>query len=342
MKKLWMVPALLFLAIFLPVNAQAAGAGFTMSALQPENQLSDTTYFDLQVSPNQTQDLSIQVTNQEDQAITLQISPNPAFTNSNGVIEYSQYDYPKDSSAQYTFSELVSDPQEVQLAPQESKTVTFQLTVPNDPFSGSILGGFYAQQIDTDDTTTDTTASSDSEMLTIKNKYSLLLGASLTEDPNQEVSPELQLNDVKAGLADQRTAVLANLQNIQPQSFGGMTVDAKIFKKGDSEVLKETTKENQEMAPNSNYDFAITWENQPLEAGDYQLKIHAISGSKAWDFERDFTITGAEAKAINEKAVDLPEPNYWWIYLLLGILLLILILILVYYLGRKKGQQGSR
>ncbi|MGM0213395.1 DUF916 and DUF3324 domain-containing protein [Enterococcus sp. AZ109] len=337
-KRKWMIVSLLLMMVsFIPtIKAQAAGAGFTMEAVEPDNQLSDATYFDLQVAPNQSQDLTIRVTNQEDQAIKVAISPNPAFTNRNGTIEYSQHDFPKDSSAQYTISELVSQPQEVQLNPQESKDVTFNLKVPADAFQGTITGGFYAKVVDQTDGVQKQTKET---TLSVKNEYALVLGLSLTEDPNQKVSPELKLNDVKPGLADDRTAVLANLQNSEPQAFGSMTVDAKIYKKGDSQVLKETKKENQEMAPNSNYDFAISWDNQPLEAGDYQLKLEANSGSKAWSFERDFTIAADEAKSINKKAVDLPERNYWW---WLIILLIVILLVSTYTLGKRKGKQGSR
>ncbi|MBO1304896.1 DUF916 and DUF3324 domain-containing protein [Enterococcus sp. 669A] len=337
-KKRWMIISVLLVVLsFLPaVNAQAAGAGFTLEAVRPDNQISDATYFDLQVAPNQTEDLTVRVTNQEDQAIKVEVSPNPAFTNQNGTIEYSQHDYRKDSSAQYTLSELISGPQEVQLNPKESKDVTFTVKVPADSFKGTISGGFYGKEVDQ---TEETQTSDQQATLAIKNEYALVLGISLTEDQNQKVTPELKLNDVKPALADSHTAVIANLQNVEPIAFGAMTVDAKIYKKGDSEVLKETKKENQEMAPNSNYDFAVGWDNQPLQAGDYQLKLDAASGNKTWHFERDFTIAADEAKAINKKAVDLPEQNYWW---LLIILLVVILLGATYAYGKRKGKQGSR
>lgn len=340
MKKRWFVISLLLLLIgLLPgKTVEAAGAGFTVDAIKPDNQISNSEFFDLKVSPNQTQDVSLRVTNLENHGIKVKISPNPAYTNQNGIIDYSQHDYPKDSSAQYTLPQMFSEPQEVLLNPQESKEVTFQLKIPEESFNGSILGGFYAQEIGSSDDDTRQTAKQNST-LSIKNEYSLVVGISLTEDPNQKVSPELKLNEVSAGLADERTAVLANLQNVQPKAFGEMTVDAKVYKKGDSKVLKETKKENQEMAPNSNYNFAVSWNNEPLKAGDYHLKLEAASGSKIWKFERDFTVEAKQAKLINQKAVGLPEHNYWW---LLIVLLVIILFVLTYVLGKRKGKQGSR
>lgn len=340
MKKRWLVISLLFLLIglFSGQTVHAAGAGFTIDAIKSDNQISNSQFFDLKVSPNQVQDISLQVTNLENHAIKVKISPNPAYTNQNGIIEYSQHDHPKDSSAKYTLQQLFSEPQEVLLNPQESKEVIFQLKLPEEPFDGSILGGFYAQEVDGEnDSTMQTTEQK--ATLSIKNEYSLVLGISLTEDPNQKVSPDLKLNEVSAGLAEERTAVLANLQNIQPKAFGEMTVDAKVYKKGDSKVFKETKKKNQEMAPNSNYNFVVSWNNESLEAGDYHLKLEATSGSKAWRLERDFTIEAKQAKLINQKAVDLPERNYWW---LLIVLLVIILFVLVYTLGKRKGKQGSR
>ncbi|MGO3610767.1 MAG: DUF916 and DUF3324 domain-containing protein [Enterococcus sp.] len=342
MKKIGLALAAVFLmmiSFMTTVSAEAAGAGFTIDAVQPENQIGDASYFNLKVTPDQSQELTLKVKNLENQAIKIKISPNPAFTNNNGQIDYSDQTVKRDDTAKYDVTQLVSSPQEVDLAANETKDVKFTLTAPKEAFSGTIMGGFYAEKLSDD---TADSSSSEGQMLTVKNKYSLVLGLALTENPDQNITPKLKLNDVKAGLSDEHTAVLANLQNIEPQAFGSMTVDAKIYKKGDDNVFKETKKDNQEMAPNSNYDFAIDWEKEPLEAGDYHLALVATSGTQEWKFERDFTIAQLEAQTINEKSVDTPEQsNNLWLYVIIGVLVLIILLLLVFLLGRKKGRQAK-
>ena len=327
---------LIFVAFAGGNSALAAenGAGFTMEALLSDNQLDNSSFFNLKVTPDSQQDLSIRFTNLEDVPLELSVSPNPAFTNKGGVIEYSDYDFPKDSSAEYTISELFSKPQTVKLKANETKDVTFQLTVPKEPFSGMILGGFYALKA------ADDTEASD-QSISIQNRYAMVMGISLIEDTETAVSPELKLNAIKPGLDNGHTAIFANLQNVQPQAFGEMTVDAKISKQGSKQVLKETKKDAQEMAPNSNYDFAIDWKNDPIEAGDYHLSMVATSGKKVWKFEEDFTIVNQEAEKINQQAVGLPEPDYTWLYILIAVLLLLILLIVAFILGRRKRKSDK-
>lgn len=309
-------------------------AGFTMEALLPDNQLDDSSFFKLKVTPKTEQDLTIRLTNLEDTEMTLTVSPNPAFTNQAGVIEYSDYKRAKDSSAQYTIPELFSEPQKVKLKAKEAKDITFKLTVPEQAFSGTILGGFYALK--------ETGETSDSEEnLSIQNRYAMVMGISLQEDTETVISPELKLNAIKPGLDNGRTAVFANLQNIKPQAFGEMTVTAKVSPKGSTEVLHETKKEKQEMAPNSNYDFAIDWDDEAIEAGDYHLSLVAQSGKKEWKFEEDFTIVDQEAEKLNEQAVGLTKPDYTWLYILIAILLMLILVILAFILGRRKRKQDE-
>lgn len=332
---------LLVLVVLLGLGEQAVSAaetkneaGFTMEALLPDNQLDDSSFFNLKVTPESEQNVTIRLTNLEDAPMELTVSPNPAFTNNGGFIEYSDYEHAKDSSAQYTIPELFSEPQTVALKANESKDVTFKMTIPKEAFAGTIMGGFYALKNVADTTDSD-------QALTIRNRYAMVMGISLQEDTETVISPELKLNAIKPGLDNGRTAVFANLQNIKPQAFGEMTVTAKVSPKGSTEVLHETKKEKQEMAPNSNYDFAIDWDDEAIEAGDYHLSLVAQSGKKEWKFEEDFTIVDQEAEKLNEQAVGLTKPDYTWLYILIAILLMLILVILAFILGRRKRKQDE-
>lgn len=61
------------------------------------------------------------------------------------------------------------------------------------------------------------------------------------------------------------------------------------------------------MAPNSNFDFPISWDNQSLEPGTYTLDMTAKSGENQWTFEEDFTISAKESKTLNTDAVELEK-----------------------------------
>ncbi|TMN22733.1 WxL protein host-binding domain-containing protein [Lentibacillus cibarius] len=95
-------------------------------------------------------------------------------------------------------------------------------------------------------------------------------------------------------------------------------------------------KANVNMAPNSNMDVVIDWENNPLEEGDYRLELQASNEKDEWKWEKVFTI-GEEAKDFNKEAVELETNNNRKAWYIAGIsVLIIIILILLVYIWRLK------
>ncbi len=275
-----------------------------------------------------TQELQIQVENLTDSGKTLKISPNTAFTNANGVIEYSKANLKKDSSAKYTFSELMSKAQQVKLAAHETKTVTFKLKVPKNSFRGNILGGFYVTPVEKE-----TAADEQSGGMQINNKFAMLVGAHL--HGRGSVMPQLKLNKVKPTLNSRQPVILANVQNTEPIAFGNMTIDAQITKKGSDKVLYERKKDKMQMAPNSNFNYAINVDNKGFQTGDYTLKMTAKAAGKTWNFTRNFKIT-RETTKLNADASGIEKPDYTWAYIAGGAALLVVIAGLAFYLGKRK------
>ncbi len=321
------------------VSADEGDLTYTIAVKPVDNQINkSSTYYDLMVTPNQKQTLTVIVSNTGEQPKKIRVTPTNAITNQNGVIDYSpqKKDYSYDASLTTPFTGMVGKEQVVEVQAGESKEVPFELTVPETPFNGLVLGAFVAEIADEDDKKEEQDSG-----VKIVNKFQLVKAVMLRQN-EEEVSPELQLNEVKPALVSYRTAVTANLQNTEPTMFGKMTVDAKIAKKGQTEVLKQETKENLEMAPNSNFDYPIMWGNQRLEAGNYTLSLTATAGEKNWEFTQDFTITAEESDKINSEAVDLddPEPFNWW-YVVIGAVLVIIVLLLLFLL-LKKNKQGKK
>ncbi|MCT0448490.1 DUF3324 domain-containing protein, partial [Lactococcus lactis] len=88
------------------------------------------------------------------------------------------------------------------------------------------------------------------------------------------------------------------------------------------------------MAPNSNFDYAISLGDKPFKPGKYTFKGIAKSERKQWNFEKDFEIKGKAAKSFNKKSVSIKK-DHTWIYFLLGGLLLISLLIIILILLKK-------
>lgn len=325
-------------SLLFPVIGQAdEGLGVNFSAVVPENQVEATTYFDLLVKPDSQQTLTMQVANLGDTEKHLKISGTTAYTNENGLIDYNKVKVAKDSSAKTTFSDMISTPQTITLKAKEIKNVTFQLKVPKAAFSGTVLGGFYLESLDKSNQTTSNSG------IQIDNRYAMIIGAKLRENLTEKIKPNLKLNAVKPGLVHDYTALLVNIQNTAPAMFGEATLKAEVTKKGESQPIRTASAEGIEMAPNSNFDYAIDWNKEAIEPGDYHLKVEITSTKEKenhWILEKDFTIKKQQAKQTNDQAIVTAKDNTW-LYITIGVVLLIIIAILSFILGKKRGNKGD-
>ena len=342
MRKLYsLIVILLIGSLISPIIGRAEGSmAYSAKANIPENQINKTlTYFDLKMEPGQEQEITLTVSNSSDKQTTIILSPNIATTNQNGVIDYSQTKGKLDSTLKTPLSSVISKEQEVTLAPNETKQVPFTLKMPDKSFNGLLLGGFYVTKKE------EAEDSKEAEKnVQIKNNYSYVIGIQLRESL-EEVKPQLKMNQIKPALLNYRTAVTVNLQNTEATIIKEFDVHAKVRKKGNGTVLHEATKTDMSMAPNSNFDFPISWDNQSLEPGTYTLDMTAKSGENQWTFEEDFTISAKESKTLNTDAVELEKKAPNWTLIILSVIGAMTLLIggMLYLIYKhKKKKEAAR
>ena len=200
-----------------------------------------------------------------------------------------------------------------------------------------ILGGFYIAKKENKDK-----AEESEKNVQIVNNYSYVIGIQLSEN-TAEIKPNLKLNQIKPALLNYRTAVTANIQNTKATKIKDLSVDGKVMRKGSSDVLHETVKENLSMAPNSNFDFPINWDNQTLEAGTYTLKLNAKSGEDEWEFEKDFEISAKGSNKLNKEAVELEKKPVNWLVIILIVAgsFIVLMSIIFYFIYRHKKKLAA-
>lgn len=319
-----------FIAILPADGAYAADMAYSVKANLPENQRNNEhTYFDLFMQPKQKQTISITFENHSEDPIELEVNYQSAQTNDNGVIDYKGTKEKKDSSLAYDLKELITGDQTVKLNSKEKKEVPYTITMPEQKFEGILLGGFHIHKKDKEAAT--------NQKVQIKNDYSYVIGLQVTET-EKKVTPELKLNTVEPGLHNYRTTLFANLQNTAATMITDMTITAEVYKENGAEVLRKKVKNNQSMAPNSNYDFPISWDNQAFQPGKYSLKLNASdkAGHK-WSFSKEFEIKD-NVKKYNEEAVNLkdqPNKNDYIIYILVFVLV-VTVGIIIYLLWKIK------
>ncbi|WP_125607205.1 DUF916 and DUF3324 domain-containing protein [Lapidilactobacillus bayanensis] len=336
--RFWLMMTSVLLGLFFlkPQSVSAAGTSFTMGIKQPANQIEKSAnYFDLLIQPKQEQTLTLVLKNLANQTNKITVTPVAAYTNNNGIVDYQAKVTTTQTAAKYQWTDLVAPKSVTVNIPAKSTTnVNFKLKVPDDTFAGLIDGGFRAMS------THDTTTAKVKNGMGIKNKYAMIIGAT-AQMSKTNVSPELKLNTVKPALVANTTTLLVNLENIKPSLFGEMTVTAKVTKRGSDKVLHAAKRTNLSMAPMSNFNYQIDWNRERFKAGQYTLHLTAKSGVKTWKFTRHFTIAAAKAERINKKGVNLKQPNYWWLWLLLGLLLLIVILFIIWKRHKKDEKDDS-
>lgn len=325
---------LLFLGLsFLPVKVEASSTmNFSVNAVIPDNQIDKSkTYFDLKMKPGETRNLEVILTNGQNHAITIETNANTAVTNDNGIVDYSKTNPNLDASLKIPFSEIAKIDKEITLPANGTKTVKVNITMPKEEYDGQILGGLHFTEKLNQET------EKNEEGVQIKNLYAYVIGVLLTEN-DKEVKPDMQLGEIKPSQINYRNVLKANLQNSQPIILKNLNIQARVTKKGSNKTLHETNKTDMRMAPNSNFNYGINWENQEFKAGKYTLHMTAKSNENEWKWTKDFEIKGDEAKALNNKAVELEKDYTIW-YIIGAILLGLILLILVFLLGKRSSRK---
>ncbi len=273
----------LLLSISMGVTSQASEINFNVKAISPENQRSkEISYFDLRVVPGETQTLSVELTNDTEEDVTVYASANSAITNDNGIVDCSYNDAKKDSSAVFTFSEIAKMPKEIILPKKSTKIVEDVVEIPKESFDGYVLGGFYFEQKEDKE-------EKSQGALAVGNRFSYVVGVLMSET-DQEIKPELALNDVKATQITGNNAVIMNIQNKKPAMIKKLQLDVKLYYENETKPRYENHQESLTMAPNTNFNYKIDLKEQPFVSGNYTVKIKANDRYKDWSWERKFEI----------------------------------------------------
>lgn len=342
--------------IFGGVTSEASEFSFAVDTVIPENQIDkNQTYFDLQMTPGQKEELTVKMRNDTENDVKVGITVNSATTNVNGVVEYGKNAIKPDQTLKYNLKDLVDCPEEITIPKQSEKELKLTTTMPKEAYQGLIAGGLTFKEIKEENATSDP----DAKGMAINNEYSYVV-ALLMRQTTDNGNPELNLTGVKADQLNYRNTILANIQNQNPVYLNDMAVDGQVTKKGDDKVLYQAKKDSMQMAPNSNFDYPISLDGAELKAGDYHFhgvvygqedpKGEYVYGKDQegndvhyrfqWIMDKDFTIKGELAKKLNKKDVTIKK-DYTWVFILIGIILILLLLFLIFLVKRRKDDKDQ-
>lgn len=265
---------------------------FSLLPALPENQDADiTTYFSMIVTPGQAQTLQVDVTNLGYEPIAITMDVARAMTNENGLIQYAATDNPADESLQADIATFVSfEVARLELAAQETRTVSILVDPPAEPFGGTLLGGlvFLREQNESEQ--------SDSTGMALGSLYSYVLPIRLhsTGAPVGTIEPSFELVSVQADIQTvfgYRT--LVSIRNPQPLVVKPLTLTCVLYAAGDAQTpVAASVNDSVEMAPNTVMNYSIL-QDDALAPGTYTAHITIEYQGKTSTFEEIFTIADA-------------------------------------------------
>ncbi|WP_164509428.1 DUF916 and DUF3324 domain-containing protein [Companilactobacillus jidongensis] len=329
-KKIFLPIILAFASLFVflvtgVTSVKADTLNYTVGADLPDNQIEKSgSYFDLKVTPGQSQNLTIKINNKDSVSHHYEVSVNRGLTNSNGVIDYSTHGSSVNDNLAYNIESLVTSPQDVEVDANTTKLVTVHLDSPKENFSGIILGGIRVQEITA-------TPKAAKKGIHINNEYAYVIGLELRQN-SDKIKPKLNLGDINEKQVNYYNYVAANLINPTPSIIDNLSVNATVKNSSGKEVYKQN-KTGLSMAPNSNFDYLIGSPKQTLKAGTYELILDAKAGTSAWHFDRKFTVTTQTVKKLAKTSIvknASPEPNYLLIAFIIAIVLVMILVTLAY------------
>jgi hypothetical protein len=333
----WLLPLFSLLLVLFPSVAQAEETlSFYVTPEFPESQVEGSnSYFDLNLSAGETETLSLKLQNASSESIQVQVTPHTAYTNVHGVVEYGKDAQEADNSLMYSLDELIDPSGVIELAGNETKTITVPLHMPEEFFEGFLAGGLRITEVKAEQEET----TSNEEGVAIKNEFAYVVGV-VVSNSRDSVQPDLDLLDVFADQLNYRNVISATIQNFTPTFVNRMSVEATVQRVGEDAVLYEASEEMMQMAPNSHFDFPISLKGDRFQSGEYVLHLKATSGEEEWSWEQTFTIEADEARALNRADVTIDSSLNWW---MIGtILLLALIILMAIYFFWKKKKEVSK
>lgn len=296
----------------------------------PKSQLPDgnSGYFDLELAPGTDDVLGVTIQNRAEKEITIEVSAHTAFTNGNGVVEYGKDAAEPDPTLPYSIADLIESPGEIILSAKEKKTIELPIHMPEEAFTGSLVGGLRIREVIAEAT------GSEEEGVAIQNRFAYILGVVVRNEASI-IEPELALLDVFAGQVNYRNAFRATLQNPLPRFVNRLEVEATVRRADQEEVLYEAQREGMQMAPNSHFHFPVSLQGDRFYSGEYVMSLTARAEGEEWTWEYPFTVEADTARQLNREDVTIEEGQNWWLISALG-LVIFLLGIIIWLLWKNK------
>lgn len=308
------------------VSADATAPLFSVKAEQHPNQIDKkVSYFDLKLSPKDSTQLKLKLSNNDKEQAVFAIHANAAVTNDNLIIDYSQNNAGRllTGPADFHFNRIVnySGPKIVTVPAKTIATIVVDVNMPQQPFNGIIEGGIYiTKQLD----------DKIKEQGGMQNRFSYVIGCVIREN-DQQVQPNIVAKTIKTKTQLYRPNVIWKMSAPNQINISDLTVDGDITDLQNKKQIMSRHETQRQIAPTSNFNLVFKGDND-LKSGRYLAKVvMKDKQGHIWRFSQHFTV-GTPVKTQMVKRWKMK----WWYWLL--IILLIIITYKLYQHFKQKKQ----
>lgn len=331
----WLVLISFFISLFcfIKVTGYAQTTRFTVTPELPQNQLSDVSYFDLLVTDETKQDLTVALHNTSSDPLTIKATALNSYTASTGIIAY-QAEQTAEENQGISFSQLIENPrQTIKLDPGESHQVHFTLSMKGEEFEGEILGVFAFEEEPSETT--------ESQQTNLQANYKIQQGIRLRQNVATMPDPQLSLINSEAVERNGSAALKSSIRNSQPTAFGKISVKTIIREQDSGNKVGGFSAEDFQIAPNSVLELFSAFDQNILEPGTYMLRIELNAPKGTWVFEDSVVVDRKQAKLINRQTTlgaAYLQKQYWLYAGGILLFLLVLLLLFIFYKRRNKAE----
>lgn len=327
MNKRSLLIVLIMMLFCFPTLTHADDFTLTVQPEIPENQQGDNSnMFNLQMKPGEEKEYTLHIINKGEQNKNVEVSIVNAGTLTAGIIDETNQNAKMVTGAKNLLTDLtkLSD-SEVVVPAKGSKDVHFSISAPEKPMPGIVLGGIYVL---------DKNEKSDNESkantgVSIHNQMGYPTEIMLSTSDKQ-IEAKLELGEVNLTSYGGDTSLEIPIQNIQPNIVPDLTVVTNITKKENKEKVRINKKENVQIAPQSIFTHMVKIGDNKITPGKYLAHIKASSEYGLWEWNREFEVSDAKAKELNQNIQSKHTPA--WIYIVISLLVFsfLLVLYLIY------------
>ncbi|WP_285047010.1 DUF916 domain-containing protein [Lactococcus petauri] len=327
MKKIITLLLLLILNIggggVLADDAQASNGSYSVSALPSIHQTEGVeSFFDIRWTPSYTENIGILIKNNTDEAQTYNIRVNKARTNKNGIIDYSDSTAELNTS-KYQLTRMIQLPKEVTVAAGQSKKIEGSLSFPQESFNGLLMAGIHVSE-----------KKSQESGATVSNTVAYNIPFVVRGDNDVRPKANLLLERTSLEkLSSTQSSLDIHLSNEEATLLKESNFLAEITNKSGKVITTQSSK--LDITPETKFIYPIKLPEK-INAGDYRVTLKVTHGKDQWKFNKNFTITGEEAKEIHQRA---GIKDYSWLIFIISFFGIILIFVVLYLVRKKRNKQ---